>query len=122
MALFCEHCRTPSLTIANGIKRCSVCDVSPHDHAVALGKRGGVKGGLARATALSPERRTEIARMGGKARWGKEPDPTPSAPVESKQVVEVQTSDLEAEDLFDEREELLMRLCVIQARLTELNW
>ncbi len=33
------------------------------------GKAGGPKGGRARADALTPERRSEIAREGGKARW-----------------------------------------------------
>lgn len=32
----------------------------------------GQRGGLARAKTLSPERRTEIARQGGLARWGNE--------------------------------------------------
>ena len=36
--------------------------------AVALGKRGGAKGGPARAQVLSSERKKEIARLGGKAR------------------------------------------------------
>jgi len=40
-------------------------------HAVALGKLGGPKGGRARAEALSPERRSEIARLAADARWGK---------------------------------------------------
>lgn len=40
-------------------------------HAVALGRAGGKKGGLARAAALSPERRSEIAQQGGIARWQK---------------------------------------------------
>ncbi len=40
-------------------------------HAVALGRRGGKKGGLARAKALSPERRKEIARLAVQARWKK---------------------------------------------------
>lgn len=40
-------------------------------HAVALGKLGGQKGGPARAKALTKSQRTEIARAGGKARWGK---------------------------------------------------
>jgi general stress protein YciG len=31
----------------------------------------GSKGGKARAKALTPERRKEIARQGAKARWGK---------------------------------------------------
>jgi hypothetical protein len=39
--------------------------------AVALGKLGRPKGGPARAKALSPERRSEIARIAAKARWGK---------------------------------------------------
>lgn len=39
--------------------------------AVALGKLGGKKGGPARAKALSKERRSEIAKAGAKARWGK---------------------------------------------------
>lgn len=37
-------------------------------HAVALGKKGGTKGGPARAAVLSPEQRTAIARQGGYAK------------------------------------------------------
>ena len=37
--------------------------------AVALGKLGGAKGGAARAAALSPERRVEIARNAARRRW-----------------------------------------------------
>ena len=33
--------------------------------------RGGEVGGPARARALSPERRREIARLAAKARWGR---------------------------------------------------
>jgi hypothetical protein len=40
-------------------------------HAVALGKRGGLKGGKARAVSLTPERRSEIARQAALARWSK---------------------------------------------------
>jgi hypothetical protein len=40
-------------------------------HAVALGREGGRKGGKARAEALSPERRSEIARGAARARWEK---------------------------------------------------
>ena len=36
-----------------------------------LGKRGGLKGGPARARALSPERRREIGRIAATARWKK---------------------------------------------------
>jgi hypothetical protein len=42
--------------------------------AVALGRRGGLKGGKARAKALTPEQRKAIAQQGGKAkaaRWSK---------------------------------------------------
>jgi hypothetical protein len=40
-------------------------------HAVALGKRGGSKGGKLRAQKLSPEQRREIARKAVLARWAK---------------------------------------------------
>lgn len=39
--------------------------------AVELGRRGGLKGGPARAKKLSPERRSEIARRAAEQRWGK---------------------------------------------------
>lgn len=38
-------------------------------HAVALGKLGGAKGGKARAKALSPKERKEIAKKAAAARW-----------------------------------------------------
>ena len=34
-------------------------------------RAGGLKGGKARAEKLTPEQRSEIARKGAKARWGK---------------------------------------------------
>jgi hypothetical protein len=39
--------------------------------AVALGRLGGKKGGKARAAALTPERRREIAQQAAKSRWKK---------------------------------------------------
>ncbi len=36
-----------------------------------LGRRGGLKGGPARAKALTPERRKEIAKQASDIRWGK---------------------------------------------------
>jgi len=39
--------------------------------AVALGRLGGLKGGKARAKALSPEKRAEIAHLAATARWKK---------------------------------------------------
>lgn len=38
--------------------------------AVALGRKGGKKGGPARAAALTPKRRKEIAQKAAAARWG----------------------------------------------------
>jgi hypothetical protein len=44
--------------------------------AVLLGRRGGLKGGRARAEILTPERRREIAVKAAQSRWSKigEPD------------------------------------------------
>ena len=33
------------------------------------GRKGGLKGGAARAASLAPEQRVEIARMAAQARW-----------------------------------------------------
>jgi hypothetical protein len=37
--------------------------------AVALGRKGGLKGGKARASKMSPEDRSEAARKAARARW-----------------------------------------------------
>ena len=42
--------------------------------AVALGKRGGAKGGRMRASRLTPEQRSEAARLAAQARWRRKPD------------------------------------------------
>ncbi len=39
--------------------------------AVALGRKGGLKGGKARAAKLTPEQRSEIARAAAAKRWAK---------------------------------------------------
>jgi hypothetical protein len=39
--------------------------------AVALGRLGGLKGGAARAAALSPKKRSQIAAKAAKSRWSK---------------------------------------------------
>ncbi len=36
----------------------------------ALGRKGGLKGGSARAAALTPQERSESARRAARARWG----------------------------------------------------
>lgn len=38
-------------------------------HAVALGRLGGVVGGPARAAAMSPRKRSQIAKRAAMARW-----------------------------------------------------
>lgn len=42
-------------------------------HAVALGELGGMKGGRARAAALSPRVRKKIAKKAAAARWKNRP-------------------------------------------------
>lgn len=39
--------------------------------AAALGRKGGLKGGVARAAALSPKKRSDIAKKAAAARWNK---------------------------------------------------
>lgn len=39
--------------------------------AVALGRKGGLKGGKARAASMTPEQRSEAARKAAAARWKK---------------------------------------------------
>jgi hypothetical protein len=49
-----------------------VVDDGKDPAAVALGRKGGLKGGNARAEALTARRRSEIARKAAEARWGRE--------------------------------------------------
>lgn len=42
--------------------------------AVALGRLGGQKGGVARAASLSAKRRKQIAQKAAEGRWGKKRD------------------------------------------------
>jgi hypothetical protein len=46
-------------------------DAGKDPAAVALGRKGGLKGGKARAAKLSPEERSEAARKAARARWTK---------------------------------------------------
>lgn len=61
--------------VATGESRAPVDDGSEPKNAAAveLGRRGGLKGGKARASSLSPSRRAEIARDAAAARWKKSP-------------------------------------------------
>jgi hypothetical protein len=40
--------------------------------AVALGRKGGLKGGRARAAKMTPEERSKAAKKAAEARWNKE--------------------------------------------------
>lgn len=46
-------------------------DPNKNPHAVALGRLGGLKGGVARAASLSPKKRSQIAAKAAAKRWGK---------------------------------------------------
>ena len=60
----CPQCHAPTVLLPppQGTK---------NPHAAALGRLGGVRGGKARAEALSAKRRKEIARNAALARWRK---------------------------------------------------
>ena len=49
-------------------------DDGKNPYAVLLGRKGGLKGGKARAAKLSAEKRSEIAKKAAKARWKKGPE------------------------------------------------
>ena len=46
-------------------------DTGKNPAAVELGRKGGLKGGKARAQSMSPEQRSEAAKRAAAARWGK---------------------------------------------------
>lgn len=48
-----------------------IIDPNKDPAAVSLGRRGGLKGGKARAAKLTANQRAEIASKAAKARWGK---------------------------------------------------
>src|SRR3954471_11463562 len=62
----CETCQAPTERVEI-VKR----HLATNPHAAALGHLGGIKGSPARASALSPERRREIAAKAARARWGR---------------------------------------------------
>jgi hypothetical protein len=46
-------------------------ETSPQNQGKEYARKGGLKGGKARADALSPERRAEIAKKAAQKRWAK---------------------------------------------------
>src|SRR5919107_1296160 len=65
----CARCHAPTERLAILARRTE--PVARNPHAAALGRLGGLRGGKARAAALSPRRRREIARLAAWARWRK---------------------------------------------------
>ena len=63
--------RVVEQTIGEKLAGSPLEESTKNPHAVALGKLGGAKGGAARAAALSPRKRSDIAKKAAKARWGK---------------------------------------------------
>ena len=57
--------------MATGAAELPKTDDGKNPAAVALGRKGGLKGGKARAEALSPARRKAIAKKAADKRWGK---------------------------------------------------
>jgi len=45
--------------------------MAKNPHAVALGRKGGKKGGKARMASISPEERRALARKAARARWAR---------------------------------------------------
>jgi hypothetical protein len=65
----CADCRAP--TERTEVLARSTRAPTANPHAAALGRLGGLKGGPARAAALTRARRREIARYAAQRRWGR---------------------------------------------------
>jgi hypothetical protein len=63
----CARCHAPTERVA--VLDAVTAPPTRNPHAAALGRLGGLKGGPARAAALSPRRRRAIARHAARARW-----------------------------------------------------
>ena len=64
----CSRCRAPTERTTVLERRRIVEGIN--QHAAALGRLGGLKGGPARAAKLTPRQRRAIARAAARARWG----------------------------------------------------
>ena len=69
MALASDKLFTNASQIATGTEEVPDPDEGKDPAAVALGRKGGLKGGKARAEKLTAEQRSEIARGAAKSRW-----------------------------------------------------
>jgi hypothetical protein len=66
----CPWCHAPTRRTAT-LARSEPAAGAKNPHAAALGRLGGLKGGPARAEALSPAQRRRIASRAARARWQK---------------------------------------------------
>ena len=66
----CTRCHAPTERVARLDAAAAGAVKNPHE--AALGRLGGLKGGPARAAALTPSRRRAIARQAARARWHRE--------------------------------------------------
>jgi hypothetical protein len=64
-----KRSRTDPILLAKKVFDRIEAETGKNPAAVALGRLGGPKGGPARAKALTPQRRTEIAKKAALARW-----------------------------------------------------
>ena len=67
----CPWCHAPTRTVRTVPLLERRRPMGLRAHAAALGRRGGLKGGPARAAALTGSRRREIAQMAARARWSR---------------------------------------------------
>jgi hypothetical protein len=68
--------KRPADVIGNAVKVVRIAtgeeeEQTPALHGKEYARKGGLKGGKARAKALSPKQRAEIARLAAEARWKK---------------------------------------------------
>ena len=66
----CSSCHAPTERVEILARRTKPVALNPH--AAALGRLGGLKGGPARAAALTADQRRAIARRAARKRWGYE--------------------------------------------------
>jgi hypothetical protein len=57
--------------IATGDVEDTAPDDGKNPAAVELGRKGGLRGGKARAASMTPEQRSEAAKRAARARWAK---------------------------------------------------
>jgi len=68
----CPWCHGPTERKARLASSAPIGAGQKNPHAAALGRLGGMKGGRARAEALTPTQRRRIASRAARVRWGKE--------------------------------------------------